>query len=134
MYNHAFLDIMNRKTLSVTEYKKEIAKFHQPDSSVSTKRSRMAAEPTQSINLLMYTEEFLSALIEKVKQKPILWNKRNASYSNNWAKNKTWNEVDKELENLSGMLFCAHSDSFALLFGTFAPLFNTFALFWQMLE
>ena len=57
MYNHAFLDIMNRKTLSVTEYKKEIAKFHQPDSSVSTKRSRIAAEPTQSINLLMYTEE-----------------------------------------------------------------------------
>ena len=65
----------------------------------------MAAEPTQSINLLMYTKEFLSALIEKVKQKPILWNKRNASYSNNLAKNKTWNEVNKELENLSGMLF-----------------------------
>lgn len=88
---------MKQKTCSASEYRQAMAKYKEkPSNTDHVSKKKNKSEKTR-YTLDSIGNEFLKKIIEKVKQKPLLWDKRHKLYANNLAKNKEWKEIDKNL-------------------------------------
>jgi hypothetical protein len=87
---------MTEKSCSASEYRKEMAKYTEMPLKTGRVTKKKNETDQSRLNLDSIETELLRKILEMVKQKPMIWDKRNQQYAN--TKNNCWKEIDQKIQ------------------------------------